>query len=153
MLKLGLESGDQGVIDSEGKGINLAVASRALVSLKRAGIGTYVYLLFGTPSESEAAARNTLEFVVRHSRWIDFLNLAIFNMPVNSPDAQRFGTKPHYAADLSLYTGFSHPGGWDRGRVRQFLDKEFKKHPAVAPIVVKDPPYFTSNHAPFFCRS
>ena len=53
MLKLGLESGDQGVIDAEGKGIDLAVASKALASLKKAGIGTYVYLLFGTPSESE----------------------------------------------------------------------------------------------------
>ena len=57
MLKLGLESGDQGVIDSEGKGIDLAVASGALASLKKAGIGTYVYLLFGTPSESEDEAR------------------------------------------------------------------------------------------------
>ena len=152
MLKLGLESGDQGVIDSEGKGIDLETASRALVSLKKAGIGTYVYLLFGTPSEAEKEARSTLDFAVRHSGWIDFLNLAVFNMPVNSPDAQRFGTSPHYEGDLSLYTGFSHPKGWDRTRVRQFLEKEFKRHPAIAPIINRDPPFFTSNHAPFFRR-
>ncbi len=151
MLKLGLESGDQGVIDAEGKGIDLAAASRALASLKKAGIATYGYFLFGTPSENEAKARNTLDFVVRHSGSIDFLNLAIFNMPVNSPDTQRYATAPHYEGDLSLYTGFSHPGGWDRARVRQFLQKEFKRHPSVAPLLVKDPPFFTSNHAPFFC--
>lgn len=151
MLKLGLESGDQGVIDAEGKGIDLGIASRALKALKKAGIGTYVYLLFGTPSESEAQARNTLDFTARHHDCIDFLNLAIFNMPVNSPDADRFGTSPHYAGDLSLYTGFSHPKGWERGKVRQFLDREFKKHPAIAPIIIKDPPFFTSNHAAFFC--
>ncbi len=152
MLKLGLESGDQSVIDSEGKGIDLAVASRALVSLKKSGIGTYVYLLFGTPSESEDEARNTLDFAVRHSRSIDFLNLAIFNMPVNSPDAERFATSPHYEGDLSLYTGFSHPKGWDRPKVRRFLDKEFKRHPAIARILSNEPPLFTSSHAPFFVK-
>ncbi len=152
MLKLGLESGDQGVIDSEGKGIDLGIASKALAALKKVGIGTYIYLLFGTPSESAREARHTLEFTGRHSGLIDFLNLAIFNMPVNSPDAARFGTSPHYAGDLSLYTDFSHPKGWDRSQVRRFLDREFKRHPAIAPIMAKDPPFFTSNHAPFFCR-
>ncbi|MCE5336636.1 MAG: radical SAM protein [Desulfobacteraceae bacterium] len=151
MLKLGLESGDQRVIDAEGKGIDLSVASRALVALKKAGIATYGYFLFGTPSESEPEARNTLEFVARHSGSIDFLNLAIFNMPVNSPDAERFGTSPHYEGDLALYTDFSHPRGWSRSRVRRFLHKEFRRHPAVAAVMVKDPPFFTSNHAPFFC--
>ena len=150
MLKLGLESGDQGVIDTEGKGIDLAVASGALASLKKAGIGTYVYLLFGTPSESEDEARRTLDFTLRHCRSIDFLNLAIFNMPVNSPDAGKFATSPHYEGDLSLYTGFSHPKGWDRPKVRRYLDREFKRQPAIAGILAKDPPFFTSNHAPFF---
>jgi radical SAM superfamily enzyme YgiQ (UPF0313 family) len=151
MLKLGLESGDQGVIDAEGKGIDLAVASKALAALKKAGIGTYVYLLFGTPSECEDEARNTLEFTVRHGRFIDFLNLAIFNMPVNSPDAGKFATSPHYEGDLSLYTGFSHPKGWDRPKVRRFLEMEFKRQPAIARILANEPPFFTSNHAPLFC--
>ncbi|HYA43724.1 MAG TPA: radical SAM protein [Syntrophobacteraceae bacterium] len=151
MLKLGLESGDQGVIDSEGKGIDLGVASRALASLKGAGIGTYVYLLFGTPSESEHEARNTLDFTVRHAPFIDFLNLAIFNMPVNSPEAQKCKTYAHYEGDLSLYTGFSHPRRWDRPKVRRFLDSEFKRHPAIAGILSNEPPFFTSNHAAFFC--
>jgi len=88
---------------------------------------------------------------VRHSEYIDFLNLAIFNMPVNSLDARRFGTEPHYGGDLSLYTGFAHPGGWDRARVRHFLDREFKRHPAIAPIIAGDPPFFTSNSRAFFC--
>lgn len=152
MLKLGLESGAQDVIDSEGKGIDLGTASKALQSLKEAGIGTYIHLLFGTPSESEKEARETLNFVARHSSWIDCLNLAIFNMPVNSPDAAKYGTEPHYSGDLSLYTGFSHPKGWNRNDVRQFLDKEFKRHPLIAPIITRDPPFFTSNHAPFFSR-
>ncbi len=87
MLKLGLESGDQGVLDALAKGIRVDEASRALKALKKAGIGTYVYLLFGTPAESADAARRTLEFSAGHQDVIDFLNLAVFNLPVGSEEA------------------------------------------------------------------
>jgi hypothetical protein len=150
MLKLGLESGDQRVLDDLQKGINLEEASSALKSLKKAGIATYVYLLFGTPPEGLMEARRTLEFVVKHHDCIGFLNLAIFNMPIYGPETQQMETKTFYEGDLSLYTSFEHQKGWSRSSVRQFLDKEFKRHPAIASILRKDPPVFTSNHAPFF---
>jgi len=150
MLKLGLESGAQTVLDAEQKGIDLALASRALQNLKKAGIATYVYLLFGTPSETLTEARATLDFTVKHREAIDFLNLAIFNLPICSQQARQLETQMLYEGDLSLYTGFRHPKGWDRAAVRQFLDKEFKRHPAVRKILNQDPPFFTSNHAPFF---
>ncbi len=150
MLKLGVESGDQDVIDREGKGIDLETASRALKSLKTAGISTYVYLLFGTPAETLDAARRTLEFTVKHSDAIGFLNLAIFNMPVYGPESDSLPTHPLSDGDLSLYTAFEHPRGWNRNLVRQFLDKEFRRHKAIADILRRDPPFFTSNHAPFF---
>jgi hypothetical protein len=150
MLKLGVESGDQTVLDSEHKGVDLGLASAALKNLKKVGIATYVYLLFGTPSETPAAARRTLDFTVGHSAVIDFLNLSIFNLPINAPQARRLDTEMLSDGDLSLYTGFRHPRGWNRARVRQFLDKEFKRHPAVRAILRRNPPLFTSNHAPFF---
>jgi radical SAM superfamily enzyme YgiQ (UPF0313 family) len=149
MLKVGLESGAQTVLDAEQKGIDLALATQALRNLKKAGIAAYVYLLFGTPSETIIEARTTLDFTVRHSDAIGFLNLAIFNLPICAPRAQQLETKMLYEGDLSLYTGFRHPKGWDRGSVRQFLDKEFKRHPAVRKILLQDPPLFTSNHASF----
>ena len=152
MLKLGLESGDQDVLDALRKGIDLGTASRALGNLKEAGIAAYVYLLFGTPVEDEAAARRTLEFTVRHADRIGFLNLAVFNMPASAPEAKDLGTGPFSDGDLSLYTGFRHPRGWDRKQVRRFLDREFTRHPAVASILRNDPPVFTSNHAAFFVR-
>lgn len=150
MLKLGLESGDQGVLDRMHKGIDLETASQVLKTLKEAGISTYIYLLFGTPPETLSGARKTLEFVVRHRDEIGFLNLAIFNMPVCSPETDGFETRRFYEGDLSLYTDFVHPEGWDRKDVRRFLDNEFKRHRAVSEILRKDPPIFTSNHAPFF---
>ncbi len=150
MLKLGIESGDQEVLDKLNKGINLGDASTTLHSLKKAGIAAYVYLLFGTPQETEVSARKTLDFTVAHSDCIDFLNLAIFNLPVANDTAHNLQTENFYEGDLSLYRDFRHPAGWDRQNARNFLEKTFKKHPAVAPIVRRMPEFFTSNHAPFF---
>jgi radical SAM superfamily enzyme YgiQ (UPF0313 family) len=152
MLKLGLESGDQGVLDRLEKGLDLGVASLALKMLKKAGIAAYVYLLFGTPAETEEEARRTLDFTVRHRGGIDFLNLAIFNMPVAAAEASGLQTSSFYDGDLSLYTDFVHPSGWNRKEVRLFVENEFKRHPAISSILRNDPPIFTSNHAPFFVR-
>jgi hypothetical protein len=153
MLKLGIESGDQGLLDALGKGISVKTAAKALSALKRAGIGTYVYLLFGTPSEDPAGARKTLAFAARNSASIDFLNLAVFNLPVNCEEARRLDLRPFYAGDLSLYSDFVHPFGFGRREVRTFLEREFKAHPAIRPIVLRRPPHFTSNHAPLFCMA
>ena len=150
MLKIGLESGNQGVINALDKGIDLADASAALKTLKEAGIGTYVYLLFGTPAEGPEEARHTLDFVKRHHAYIDFLNLAIFNLPAYGPDTADLETDAFYDGDMTLYREFRHPRGWHRGRVRRFLENEFKKDPLIRSIVRRDPPVFTSNHAPFF---
>ncbi len=153
MLKLGLESGDQSVLDKLQKGMDLETASRALKNLKIADIASYIYLLFGTPAETITEARRTLDFTVKHQDAVTFLNLAIFNMPACSSEAGELDTEQFYEGDLSLYTGFRHPRGWDRKLVRQFLEDEFKKHPAVAPIINNTPPVFTSNHAAFFVCS
>jgi hypothetical protein len=151
MLKLGIESGDQGVLDTMKKGIDLSMVSKALTALKAARIATYVYLLFGTPAESLVEARKTLMFVARHHQSITFLNLAIFNLPVCSNEANALEIDDFYEGDLSLYTNFIHPRGLNRKEIRRFLDQEFRRHPQITPILGNDPPLFTSNHAPFFC--
>ncbi|MFZ4855140.1 MAG: B12-binding domain-containing radical SAM protein [Desulfuromonadaceae bacterium] len=151
MLKLGLESGDQNVLVRMNKGIDLGLAARVLTSLKDAGIAVYCYLLFGTPGETVVEARRTLEFVAHHHGAITFLNLALFNMPLYGDEAPEYGNQPFYEGDLSLYTSFRHPGGWERKQVRHFLESEFKRHPAIAPIIRNDPPQFSSNHAALLC--
>ncbi|THB79184.1 MAG: radical SAM protein [Desulfobacteraceae bacterium] len=149
MLNLGLESGDQSVLDRMNKGTDLELASRALKSLHQAGILTYVYLLFGTAFEDQRAAIRTYEYVTAHEQWIDYLNLAVFNLPRFSEDAMDLDTHEFYEGDLSLYMNFTHPDGWERKQVKQFLDKHFKKNQSIAAIIRKTPPYFTSNHAMF----
>jgi hypothetical protein len=151
MLKIGVESGDQGILDHMGKGFSPEEASTVLKNLTEAGIATYVYLLFGTPAETLEEARKTLAFTVQNSPYIRFLNLAIFNLPAYGKEAQNLQTGDFYEGDLSLYRSFAHPRGWNRNLVREFLGREFRKHPAIASIIQRTPPIFTSNHAPFFC--
>jgi hypothetical protein len=71
-------------------------------------------------------------------------------MPVSAEWTREFETSSFYEGDLSLYRDFFHPRGWNRKQVRDFLENEFKKNRAVSSILKKDPPIFTSNHAPFF---
>ena len=150
MLKLGIESGEQSVLDKMNKGIDITTASLSLKTLKKAGIATYVYLIFGTPSESLLSARKTLEFVIIHKEEINYINPAIFNMPVSAPEASEYKTASFYEGDLSIYTDFTNPNGWNRKDVRMFLENEFKKNKVVSEILKNEPPIFTSNHAPFF---
>jgi len=150
MLKLGLESGDQEVLDRLEKGIELTTATRVLRSLKAAGIAAYVYLLFGTPAEDRVAARRTLAYVETHAAEIDYLNIALFNMPVFAAASSDLEVRPFSAGDLSLYRDFVHPRGWNRREVRRFLAGEVRRNPVVAAILRRTPPAFTSNHAPLF---
>ncbi len=150
MLQIGLESGSQKVLDGFCKGIDLKIAQKVLENLKHAGIAAYVYLLFGTPWETESDAAKTLDFSVKNSESITFLNLAIFNLPAFGPQKDALDTTPLDTGDLFLYRRFEHPTGWHRQHIRKFLDDKFRRHPAIAPIMRHDPPVFTSNHAPFF---
>lgn len=153
MLKLGIESGSQEVLDAMDKGINLELVEQSLEALYLAGIATYVYLLFGTPSESLTEARETLKFTCRNAKFITFLNLAVFNLPRNSTEAEIVTLKDFSSGDLGLYSDFYHPRKWDRKAVRGFLATEFKTDPAIRPILQRDPPYFTSNHAALLLKA
>jgi hypothetical protein len=150
MLKLGLESGDQAVLDRMNKGTRLDLVSRILENLHHAGIFTYVYLLFGTQFEDRSSAYITLAFTRAHAQYIDYLNLAVFNLPRFSEEAKDLETREFYQGDLSLYLNFVHPAGWDRKQVKQFLDKTFKKQLAVGSGFRKNPAFFSANHAMFF---
>ena len=150
MLQLGLESGDQHVLDRLGKGTRLDAIERALDALAAAGIAVFLYLLFGTPAEDRDSACRTRDFVAAHAEQIGFLNVAVFNLPIASIEARRLQTTTFYPGDLSLYCEFRHPRGWNRDAVRSFLATEFDTEPAIQPILARTPPVFTSNHAPFF---
>lgn len=150
MLKLGLESGSQSVLEQMQKGIHLEDVIQILRNLKNANISTFIYLLFGTPYESEAEALKTLTFVQNHHEGMGYINPAIFNMPISGKEAAEANIRPFSQGDLSLYTDFEHPKGWDRISIRNFLDRKFKRDPIISSILKRTPKIFTSNHAPYF---
>ncbi len=153
MLSLGLESGNKNVLEAMNKGIDLDTVPVILKNLKTAGIGTYIYILFGTPAEEKKTAMETTNFIKKHADLIDFLNAAIFNMPVNSEEAYNLDISQFYEGDLSLYSEFKHPEGWGRREIREFLKNDFGSIPEIREILNRVPPVFDSSHAPFFHNS
>ncbi len=153
MLCMGLESGDQGVLNALKKGIRLDHVSAILRNLKEAGIGTFLYLLFGTPAEDRDAALRSRDFVLANRDHIDFMNLAVFTMPRVSGETSLVETGEFYEGDLSQSVDFLHPSGWSRRRVREFLDRDFRGIPVLRTIDRRMPPVYTSSHAPFFLKS
>jgi radical SAM superfamily enzyme YgiQ (UPF0313 family) len=149
MLQLGLESGSLRVLGRLNKGIDLGQASRALRALASAGVATYVYVMFGTPSEDREDAEQTLGFVVEHSSVIDFVNVSLLNLPRVAPPEPDLATRPLPGdEDLSLYLAFDHPSGWQRREARRFMERTFARHPQVAPLL-RGPHVLGANHAPF----
>ncbi len=157
LLQLGLESGSQAVLDRLGKGLKLATAEKILDNLHRAGITSYVYIMLGTPGETEADAEMTLEFLERYAEKIGFLNISIMNLPRGSgllDNPEVYGIDSSHLRDedspLGLYHEFKSATGWDRAAARRFLNQRLLGSPAIKEIVKRDPPVFSSNHAVFF---
>ena len=157
MLQLGLESGSEQVLARLNKGVELAQVPTILTNLRRAGIATYVYLMLGTPGETEQDAGQTLAFVEQHAALIDYLNLSVMNLPRDSEllDANvDFGIAASALLGedqpLGLYRSFAPRHGWDRAAARRFLSDRLQRSPAVQQILRRTPPQFTSNHAFFF---
>lgn len=147
MLQLGLESGSVRVLERLGKGIRPELASRVLGALHRAGIASFVYVMFGTPGEQRPDAEQTRRFVVEHADVIGFLNVSLLNLPVGAADGVAARELPG-GGDLSLYLGFD--DGWQRREARRFAERELARHPAVARILRRTPHVLGANHAAFF---
>ncbi len=157
MLQLGLESGSQRVLDRLGKGLRLESAERVLAALHRAGIASYVYVMLGTPGETEEDAEATLRFLEEHAGRIGFLNIAIMNLPQGSgllDDPALHGIASSAPVGegepLGLYRTFTPTQGWDRADARRFLNQRLLGSAIIRAIVQRTPPLFTSNHAAFF---
>jgi len=157
MLQLGLESASNSVLTRLQKGIDLAQVPSILANIKQAGIATYVYLMLGTPGETEQDAERTLAFIEQHAALIDYLNLSLMNLPRDSEllDANvDFGIAASALLGedqpLGLYRSFAPSHGWDRAAARRFLGERMQRSPAVQEILRRTPPQFTSNHAFFF---
>ncbi len=159
MLQLGLESGSQTVLDRLHKGIKLVSVVKILENLAAAGIATFVYIMLGTPGETEADAELTLEFLEQHADKIGFLNISIMNMPrasglLDNPEHYGIGDTESIASEtpLALYQRFNSNSNWNRATARRFLNRRLLGSGTIRAIINRTPPLFTSNHAVFFAK-
>jgi len=152
LLRLGVESACQALLDRAGKGTRAEHLGPILRNLRGAGIRTHVYLLFGLPGQTLTEAEGTLEWVRHHADAITFLNLALFHLPGGSRwEAELsgrglLGDHPP-EEDLSLYRPFDDPK-WPRRDVRRFL-ADARTDPLLGKILRRTPAGLTANHAPF----
>lgn len=96
-LFFGLESASQVTMDHMDKGVDVADVVPVLENCHAAGIAFHLFSMIGHPEETEALARETLQF------FLD--NVALISHPQNSWDVHRFSLdeRTPYFEDRELY--------------------------------------------------
>ena len=87
MLKLGLETASQRLLDRMDKKQDVGDVSRILRALRDAQILVHGFIMFGTPYEEYEDAELTRSFIAEHHDCVQFLNCSIMNLAKGSPMA------------------------------------------------------------------
>lgn len=86
LLRFGLESGSQSILNLMNKGINLNNVAEMLKKCFESGIGTFVFFFTGFPGETKDNAYETLYFIKRNAKYINFANGGnTFYLGIGSP--------------------------------------------------------------------
>jgi anaerobic magnesium-protoporphyrin IX monomethyl ester cyclase len=109
MLRFGLESGSQRVLDLMHKGTSIDEISGVLRATAEAGIRAHVYVMFGYPDETDADRAETLRFLEAHRTDIYSYSVSVFQpvpgTPVYTDLCERFGVHsedvPHALAAIN----------------------------------------------------
>lgn len=63
---LGIESGDQEILNKNQKNLDLSKVPKVLNNLKKSGIESYGFFILGLPGETEQTIKKTIEFAVKN---------------------------------------------------------------------------------------
>jgi hypothetical protein len=159
MLKLGLETASQRLLDGMDKRQDVGDVSAILRNLRSANIMVHAFLMFGTPREVHEDAEATRAFIADHHDCVQFLNCSLMNLAHGSPmglDPPAHGITSvtpfsieGRTLDLALYSNFEGEG-WGRLEARRFLHREFLRDPEVRPLHLRTAAIYDSNHSAFF---
>lgn len=133
-LHYGLESASPRVADLMKKGIDLALTEQILRTTRDAGILTHIWIIFGFPTEEEADAQVTKDFVWRlHAEGLlDSIEINAFSLTRYSPVGLRpadFGiAQVHKEAgdDLALSYDYEVARGLSQQRARE-VSSDFRR--------------------------
>jgi hypothetical protein len=93
-ITFGVESANQGVLDSMGKGTRPDDISKVLAESHAAGVRNIVFVMFGFPGETEPAFADTMEFLRDNRENIDIVSSSLFGLQKGSrvyADPARYG--------------------------------------------------------------
>lgn len=85
MLRFGLETASQRLLDFMNKGTNIRIAESIIKNTHRAGILNHVYLMFGYWTESDEDRDMTIKFLDRNKNYIDSYSISIFQPVPDTP--------------------------------------------------------------------
>jgi hypothetical protein len=128
MLRFGLESGSQRVLDAMRKGTHLKVASRVLEFSAQAGIRNHVYIMLGYPGEDESDREATVDFLKGHAEYIYSYSISMFqalpNTPVYHELCHALGLDPDYELEaVSAINAYIYPSEEAYSRLLKCIDR------------------------------
>lgn len=119
-ISFGYESGSQRILDLIDKGVKVAEVPLVLRELREAGIGAQMMGFTGFPSETEAEARETFDFLLGHAEDWTLAGVGDFALTPGSiiaKDADRFGITidpPSDRAEIRRILGWQSAVGGSR---------------------------------------
>jgi len=130
-VSFGFESGDQECLNSIGKGITLEQSLRAMEMVKKVGLESVGFFMFGLPAETEESMRRTIDFAMKLMP--DFAKVTIL-VPI--PDSKIFadweGEGRIISRDWSQYklhgagVVYQHPT-LSHDKMREYYDLFYRK--------------------------
>jgi radical SAM superfamily enzyme YgiQ (UPF0313 family) len=126
MLRFGMESGSQRVLDRMGKGTRVEIMRRILQESVAAGIWNHAFLFFGFPGETEEDARETIAFFQENQNAIHSISSDTFLLERHARafcDPQSYGIRkivppgPH--RDLAYYFEYEVSSGINSHRAEE----------------------------------
>jgi len=130
-LHVGIESGNQNLLDAMGKNIRLEEARRMLDMAREEGIHTHTYWLIGSPFETRETAIQTIDTM---KEWLekDISSGSEINLLVGYPGTRFYNEKDFFnitwnEPDFSHYDGRNAPSYETRDLTRRDLEYLFHR--------------------------
>lgn len=128
-IMFGLESIAQNVQDIIQKGVNTELVWRVLEDCKKVGIKVHLFIILGTPGETEEDMKENIDFLLNNTHLYETVQIATFELTANSPmhkKPKKFGiynveTISGHASLAYSENSFQVDHGIDRAEVEKYF--------------------------------
>ncbi len=126
---LGIESGDQGILNNMRKFAGIEKYKEGIRKLKERGIVTYASIIIGFPGETAQTVRNTLEFLEETQP--DYYNIQLYYHDVRTPIHEQ---REKYNIQGAGYSWQHSTMGWEEAA--DWVDLAFKSVQGSVPVTL-----------------